>query len=212
MALFQKKPQVSDNIPLYTLSLSKTLLLVGLGNPGKEYDLTRHNIGFNVVDYFVETQEMSAWVKKKDLKCIESSGTLGNVRVLAIKPTTFMNNSGEAVQAVMHFYKIPISQTVVIYDELDINFGNIRTRIGGSSAGHNGVSSIINEIGDNFGRVRIGIANDQSSTLDGAKFVLSKFNKKETSLLNSLKKETASLLTEYIYGDNLPVQTRSFIV
>jgi PTH1 family peptidyl-tRNA hydrolase len=100
MGLFTNKPQASDSIQLYSMGLSKTLLLVGLGNPGTEYDLTRHNIGFYALDAFVSaTSEFSGWISKNDLKCQLTSGQLGDTRVIAIKPTTYMNLSGESVQA-----------------------------------------------------------------------------------------------------------------
>src|SRR4051812_45517472 len=99
MAWLQKRPQVSNPTNFYTVGLNKTILIVGLGNPGKEYDLTRHNVGFLCIDEFVsKTEEMADWLIKKDLKCLLSSGQVGENRVIAIKPTTFMNNSGEAVQ------------------------------------------------------------------------------------------------------------------
>src|ERR1700740_1823692 len=98
MSLFQRRPQVSDPTMFYTVGLNKTVLLVGLGNPGKEYDLTRHNVGFQCLDSFVDkTDAMESWVEKKSLKCVMSTGQVGDTRVIAIKPTTFMNLSGEAV-------------------------------------------------------------------------------------------------------------------
>src|SRR5690606_7475608 len=115
----------------------------GLGNPGKEYEATRHNAGFMAIDNFVESnQEMEPWISKNSLKSEVSTGRIGETRVIAIKPTTFMNLSGEAVQAVTQFYKISLDNIIVIHDELDINFGNIRLRKGGGSAGHNGIKSI----------------------------------------------------------------------
>jgi peptidyl-tRNA hydrolase, PTH1 family len=212
MALFQKKPQVSSSAPLYTLGLNKTVLVVGLGNVGKEYEGTRHNIGFECIDYFAEKTDLGTWVEKKDLKCRMVNGMAGDTRVIAIKPTTFMNLSGEAVQATMHFYKIPNNQVIVVHDELDIPFGQIRTRIGGSSAGNNGIKSLIQHLGEEFARVRIGIRNDLAEKQDGSEFVLDKFNKEETAQLKNLKKEVTSILTEYIYSGQLNPETRSFIL
>jgi PTH1 family peptidyl-tRNA hydrolase len=140
------------------------------------------------------------------------NGVVRDTRVIAIKPTTFMNLSGEAVQAVMHFYKIPNSQVVVVHDELDIPFGQIRTRMGGSSAGNNGVKSLIQHLGEDFARVRIGIRNDLAEKQDSAAFVLDKFSKEEKSQLSNLKKEVTSILTEYVYGNQLSAETRSFIL
>ncbi|HVX24506.1 MAG TPA: aminoacyl-tRNA hydrolase, partial [Candidatus Saccharimonadales bacterium] len=127
MAWLQKRPQVSNPTMFYTVGLNKTILLVGLGNVGKKYDNTRHNVGFFCIDNFVaNTDEMAAWIAKKDLKCELSTGQLGDARVIAIKPTTFMNNSGEAVQAALQFYKIQPEHVLVLHDELDIDFGQIR--------------------------------------------------------------------------------------
>lgn len=209
MALFQKKPDISSNLPLYTLGLHKTLLIVGLGNPGK-YDGTRHNIGFAAVDTLAEKQSFEPWTNKKDLKCLMTSQTLGDNRVILIRPTTYMNLSGEAVQAVMHFYKIPLDQVVVVHDELDIPFGQIRTRVGGSSAGHNGIKSVTQHIGEDYGRIRIGIKAD--TPMDASDFVLAAFSKEEQAHMPELLRETTALLTEYIYGGRLMAETRSFIV
>lgn len=210
MALFQRKPQSTSIPPLYSLNLHKTILIVGLGNPGKEYDGTRHNIGFECLDYFVEKQEFDPWVTKKDLKCQLTSKTIGAARVIAIKPTTFMNLSGEAVQAVAHFYKVPASQIIAIHDELDIPFGQIRTRVGGESAGHNGIKSLIQHIGKDFGRIRIGV--QANTRMDSADFVLAKFSEDEQTHILALQKEITAILTEYVYGDSLPHETRSFLI
>lgn len=209
MALFQKKPELSSNLPLYTLGLNKTLLIVGLGNPGK-YDGTRHNIGFAAVDELAAKQSFESWTVKKDLKCLLTSQTMGDNRVILIKPTTFMNLSGEAVQAVMHFYKIPLQQVVVVHDELDIPFGQIRTRIGGSSAGHNGIKSVTQHVGEEYGRIRIGIQAD--TPMKTADFVLTTFSKSEQEHMPELLRETTAILSEYIYGGQLMSETRSFIV
>lgn len=211
MALFQKNPYDSrERQPLYTLGLSKTILVVGLGNKGSNYDNTRHNIGFDAVEAFMKAVELPEWVLKKDLKCQHTSGTVGSSRVIAIKPTTFMNLSGEAVRAVADFYKVSNDSIVVVHDELDIPFGQIRTRIGGAHAGNNGIKSIIQHIGEDFGRVRIGIKAD--TPMDSKDFVLAKFDEEEQKQLPNLIKETTAILTEYVYSNTLPHETRKFIV
>lgn len=211
MALFQKNPYDStEKQALYTLGLTKTILIVGLGNKGKDYNNTRHNIGFEAVDAFARATDLPDWVEKKDLKCIHTSGNVGNTRVIAIKPTTFMNLSGEAVQAVTSFYKIANDSIVVVHDELDIPFGQIRTRVGGTDAGNNGIKSIIQHIGEDFGRVRIGIK--AATPMDGKDFVLAKFDEKEEKQLPNLIKESTAILTEYAYSNQLPHETRKFIV
>jgi PTH1 family peptidyl-tRNA hydrolase len=213
MALFQRKPQSSDPKTFYTIGLSKNILLVGLGNPGKEYDLTRHNVGFLAIDEFVsKTAEMDDWILKKDLKCQLSTGQIGQNRVIAIKPTTFMNLSGEAVQAAASFYKIPADNIVVIHDEVDINFGQIRIRKGGSSAGHNGIKSVTQHIGEDYGRIRVGIGPKKPAQIKSEDFVLKKFSKEEQGQLPNLCREVTAILSEYLYGSQLPHETRNFLV
>ena len=213
MAWLQRRPQVSDPKMFYSMGLNKTILIVGLGNPGKDYELTRHNVGFLCIDDFVsKTEEMSDWVLKKDLKCILSSGQMGEARVITIKPTTYMNLSGEAVLAVSNFYKINPISICVVHDELDVGFGQIRLRVGGSSAGHNGIKSISKLIGEDYGRIRIGVGPKSPSHIKNEEFVLKKFTKVEQSQLPNLTKEVSAILSEYIFGDRLPNETRSFIV
>ncbi|MES2971944.1 MAG: aminoacyl-tRNA hydrolase [Patescibacteria group bacterium] len=213
MALFQKKPDVGgSNKPIYTLGLQKTVLIVGLGNPGKKYNGTRHNIGFEVIDALALSQEITDWADKKDLKCLVATGNIGFTRVILCKPTTYMNLSGEAVQAISHFYKISLDSIVAVHDELDIPFGQIRTRVGGSDAGHNGIKSVIEQIGESFGRIRIGVGPKTPPRIDSADFVLAKFSSDEQTQRENLLREATSILTEYIHGAQLASETRSFIV
>lgn len=212
MAFFQKKPLIGDSIQLYTLGQNKTVLIVGLGNVGKEYVDTRHNIGFAAVERFAADHDFAPWIEKKDLTCHFTQAQLGETKVIVIKPTTLMNLSGNAVQAVVHFYKIDPGSVVAVHDELDIPFGQIRTRVGGSSAGHNGVKSISGQIGEQFGRVRIGIGPKLHDKQDSADFVLAKFAANEQAQLKNLTRETSAILSEYVFGGQLPHETRSFIV
>jgi len=214
MALFQRRPQSSDPKTFYTVGLNKNVLIVGLGNPGKKYDLTRHNAGFICLDNFVaKTDAMTDWIDKKNMKCLMSEGRLGSTRVIAIKPTTFMNLSGEAVQAVMNFYKIHLDQTLVVHDELDIDFGQIRLRRGGSSAGHNGIKSVTQHIGEDYGRVRVGIGPKRPAEITAEDFVLQRFSAREQEQLSNMAREASAVIGEYIYGDQqLPHETRNFII
>jgi PTH1 family peptidyl-tRNA hydrolase len=215
MAWLQKRPQVSNPTTFFTVGLNKTLLIVGLGNPGKQYDQTRHNIGFECIDTFLATfSEMEKPINKKDLHCILSKGQIGDSRVMVIKPTTFMNDSGTAVSKIANFYKIATSSILVVHDDIDIDFGQIRTRVGGSSAGHNGIKSISKALGDQeYGRLRIGINNVQANKMDSKDFVLAKFSDKEKKQVPNLKKEVVAIISEYIYGGgDLLNDTRSFIV
>lgn len=212
MALFQQRPQVSDPLSYTTFGMNKTLLFVGLGNPGSEYDGTRHNIGFACLDAFAKANTFPDWQNKKDLKAHHTVQTLGDTRIILIKPQTFMNLSGEAVQATMHFYKLQLTQLIAVYDELDITFGQIRLRQGGSAGGHNGVKSLIQHCGEDFGRVRVGIGPKQPEQIDSSKFVLQSFDEEQRSHLTELIVETNAILSELAYGSPLAHETRSFII
>ena len=215
MALFQKKPIVENMMPLYTLSSSQTYLIVGLGNPGATYDDTRHNIGFAVLDTFADSNGFPGWVQKKDLEGLVTVATLGQSRVVLLKPTTFMNESGRAVQKTSHFYKVPTGNIIVVHDELDIDYGQIRSRSGGSAAGHNGVKSAIAQLGeDGFGRIRIGIGPKSPPQIDAADFVLQKFSGAEQGTMKALLSEATAMLNDYVFasGGTLPAETRSFLV
>lgn len=213
MALFQKKPDIGDRISYTTFGLNKSLLFVGLGNPGEEYAGTRHNAGFICLDDFANKNGFDPWVNKKDLKCLYTSQTMNDTRIILCKPTTFMNLSGEAVQAVANFYKIQPVSVIVIHDELDINFGQIRCRVGGSAAGHNGIKSISKLLGsEEYGRVRVGIGPKKPAQIDAADFVLQDFSKAEQGDLPALTREVSAILSEYAYGTTVTAETRSFLV
>lgn len=211
MALFQKRPEVGHGITFTTYGMNKTLLFVGLGNVGAQYDGTRHNIGFDCLDEFARKNDFAPWVNKTDLKCQISQATLGETRVFLCKPTTFMNLSGEAVQAIAHFYKIQPDKIIVVHDEIDIDFGQIRLRQGGSSAGHNGIKSVTKHLGENYGRIRIGIGPKHPEQIDSADFVLGKFSSEEVGNLPKLKREVSAILSELAYGAPITPETRSFL-
>jgi len=211
MALFQKKPQVGTGAPLYTIGSNKTVLIIGLGNPGKEYAGTRHNIGFEVLDEFARQNDFPGWTAKKDLRADITVQNLGENRVVLAKPATFMNNSGQAAQAVQRFYRVYNQNTLAVYDELAIPFGQLRTRLGGSDAGHNGVKSLIQHIGNDFGRLRMGIGSETSQKADAANFVLGKFTKAEQGNLPLIIREANVLITEYIFSGQLSTETRKVL-
>lgn len=210
MGLFQRRANTGDNAPLYTLGSQKTILIVGLGNIGNQYDHTRHNIGFECLDVFANQHNFPEWIEKKDLKCLFSKQILGDTSVILVKPTTYMNNSGEAMQAVQHFFKIANSETLVVHDELALPFGQIRTKVGGSDAGHNGVKSLIQHCSDTFGRIRIGIANDRLDKIDASDFVLMTFSHDELDAMPTIFREVSSLINEYLAAGILETQTRNF--
>ncbi|MDR2268723.1 MAG: aminoacyl-tRNA hydrolase [Rickettsiales bacterium] len=150
---------------------SRNLLIAGLGNPGKEYDGTRHNAGFMAVDFLVGSD--AKWEKKKNyLVCKTEKG-------IFIKPQTFMNLSGMAVQAAMAKYKIPLSNVLVIHDDIDLKPGDLRIKTGGGNAGHNGLKSISAIVGNDYTRVRIGVGRPEGQNYDISDWVVDKFTKSE---------------------------------
>jgi PTH1 family peptidyl-tRNA hydrolase len=210
MALFQKKPQSTDQVPIYSIGSSKNALIIGLGNPEEKYDGTRHNIGFAALDYFADKNDFPGWINKKDLKCLLAIHTLGDTRVILCKPTTYMNMSGEAGQAVQHFYRVYNQNSLAVYDELAIKFGQLRARVGGSDAGHNGVKSLTQHLGEDYTRLRIGVGSEISEKADAANFVLGKFTKDEQASLDAILRETNSMINEFIFG-GLSHETRSVL-
>lgn len=132
-------------------------LFVGLGNPGTTYQQHRHNIGFMLVEAIAARHGFGPW--RQRFQALVSEGRLGEVRVLLMKPQTYMNDSGQAVGEAVRFHKIPLEQVVVFYDELDLAPGKLRVKIGGGAAGHNGIRSIDAHIGSQYRRVRLGIGH-----------------------------------------------------
>lgn len=132
-------------------------LIVGLGNPGSEYARNRHNIGFMAVDEIVHRHSFAPFRSKFQGEL--SEGRLAGEKVLVLKPTTYMNNSGQSVHAAMAFYKMPLEDIIVFHDEMDLAAGKIRIKTGGGHAGHNGIRSIQSHIGAGFKRVRIGVGH-----------------------------------------------------
>ncbi len=208
MALFAKQTVTNSTAPLYSVGANKNILIIGLGNPEAKYDGTRHNIGFAVIDEFAKANDFPAWTNKKDIKAMITLKNLGESRVILLKPQTYMNLSGQAAQAVQKYYQVYNPTTLAVYDELAIPFGQLRTRLGGADAGHNGVKSLIEHIGEDFGRLRVGINNELAEKAPAEKFVLSKFNKEEQAKLKDIIREANALTTEFIFSGQLPHETR----
>ena len=159
------------------------LLLVGLGNPGARYAGTRHNIGFMAADLIVRRHGFSPWRRRFQGEAAE--GSLDAVRTLALKPQTFMNESGRAVGEAMKFYKLSPDDVVVLYDEIDLAPGKVKVKKGGGAAGHNGIRSIDAHIGPDFWRVRLGVGHPgDKSRVHG--YVLSDFAKADQTWLEKL--------------------------
>lgn len=212
MGLFVRKEVPAKEQPLYNTVHDRVVLIVGLGNIGKEYVGTRHNIGFACVEEFAEQHSFPAWIEKKDWRCQITERVESGTKVLLLKPTTYMNESGQAVMAVQKYFKITNADTVVVHDELDIDFGQIRARVGGGSAGNNGIKSLIQHCGEDFNRIRIGVRNEHLANNDSADFVLAKFNKEEQASLPELYREVSALLSEYTASHELPHDTRNFLL
>jgi peptidyl-tRNA hydrolase, PTH1 family len=132
-------------------------LWVGLGNPGAQYALHRHNVGFMAADVIAEVHGFSSWAKK--FRSLIAEGRIGRQRVLLLKPQTFMNDSGDAVQQALRFYKLDLDALTVFHDELDLAPFKVKAKVGGGTAGHNGLRSIDASLGPDFRRVRIGIGH-----------------------------------------------------
>lgn len=212
MGLFYRREETTASVaPLYTTGQQKTYLIVGLGNPGKNFENTRHNLGFMVLDHFAKQNNLEDWVAKKDLSCQLSSGLVDGAKVLLCKPQTMMNLSGQAGQSVQHFYKLSNSQTVVVYDELALPLGTLRARTGGESAGHNGIKSMIEYMGEDFMRLRIGIGDPKNLKLPADSFVLGKFSDNESNSLGLILKEACSMLGEFVATGELPNDTRKIL-
>lgn len=150
-------------------------LIVGLGNPGSKYEKTRHNIGFEVINYL--QKELGITTEKEKFQGLISEKNIDGEKVLFLKPQTFMNLSGNSIIEVINFYKLnPKTDLVVIYDDMDLPVGKLRVKEKGSSGGHNGIKSIISHLGDEFLRIKCGIGKPKDNTID---FVLGQFSKSE---------------------------------
>ena len=173
-------------------------LLVGLGNPGKEYENNRHNIGFMAIDAI--TQNYSFDAPKLKFHGEVNEGRIGSTKVRTIKPSTFMNESGKSVGAISQFYKIPIDNIIVFHDELDLVPGKLKVKQGGSHAGHNGLKSLNRHIASNYIRVRLGIGHPGDKRKVSS-YVLSNFNKQEQPIINQQIDSVVKHLTSLLNND-----------
>ena len=172
-------------------------LIVGLGNPGSEYENTRHNVGFSFLDYYLKFKKYSVnW--KKDFNGEYFSTTIEGEKVFFLKPLTYMNLSGECISKFMNYYHISMDDLLVVSDDLDLFIGNFKLKLNGSSGGHNGLKSIENCLSSsNYKRLKIGISkNNQIDTKD---YVLGKFSKNDLETLNSLFSELVFVIDDYFH-------------
>ena len=170
-------------------------LIVGLGNIGNKYTFTRHNVGFMLVDSIAINENLS-FRENSRLKCLMANLRNGIDDYLLIKPTTFMNLSGESVRAIMDYYKIPVKDVLIVYDDLSLELGKIRYRANGSDGGHNGIKSVIQHLGTkDVARLKIGIGPQPN--LPSEVFVLQNFTKEELDLLKSTLSTAKDSITYY---------------
>lgn len=175
-------------------------LIVGLGNIGREYEHTRHNAGFDTIDTLADGLGVSFKEEKKLKGLIALVNNMGHKAIL-LKPTTYMNLSGEAVSAVMKYYNIAVEDIVIISDDLDMVAGKVRYRMTGSAGGHNGLKSIISHIGtESFKRIKIGI--DRDKRIPVVDWVLTKPSKEEYSLMQTAFENVSKCLAEYIFDSD----------
>ncbi len=197
--MFRIKKTYSDN--------SIEFIVVGLGNPDRKYEGTRHNAGFMMLDYLAEKEDIR--VNRVKFKSTVGEGRIGGHRVLLMKPSTYMNNSGQAVIEAMNFYKIPAENVVVLLDDINLDVGKMRIRSKGSDGGQNGMKNIIYLSGsDKFPRIKIGIGNKPHPDYDLAAWVLSKFSAKELKALEEIAANTADAVELILDGKTSEAMNR----
>ena len=165
------------------------LVLVGLGNPEAKYKLNRHNVGFMTIDSIVANYKLAPYKTKFQSQIITKK--INDTPIIFSKPQTFMNLSGKSIGNILNFYKLKCENVIVIHDDLDLNLGTVKTKIGGSSGGHNGLKSLDSIIGKNYRRLRIGIGHPGDKTLVN-NYVLGDFSKSENVIINILIKNISS--------------------
>ena len=170
-------------------------LIVGLGNPGKEYENTRHNVGFNVIDLFLKKNNLSLNKEKFNGKFTKVN--INDNEVIFLEPQTFMNLSGDSVRKIIDFYKIKIDDILIIQDDLDMPVGKIKLKEKSSSGGHNGIKDIEQKLKTNsFKRLKIGISNDKSKNTKD--YVLGKFSKEEKQVLDKTYEICLNILNDFL--------------
>lgn len=167
-------------------------LIVGLGNPGKDYKDTRHNVGFIVLDNYLKTDD---W--KEKFNALYHENRINGEKVIFVKPLTYMNLSGDAVVQFVNYYDIELDDILIIHDDLDLNFGTYKLKKNSSAGGHNGIKSIINRLGsEDFARLKVGISHDKS--IDTKDYVLGNFSKTEKEKFNEMQKDFDKIIESFI--------------
>ena len=174
-------------------------IIAGLGNPGVEHQGQRHNVGFMILGELARYYQLGNFRPRSKFMGDIVEGMVGQKRVIALKPTTFMNNSGESIQSALNFYKLETQNLIIIHDELDLPIGRIKTKFSGGSAGHNGLKSITKHIGEKYWRIRIGIGKPHNNK-NVENYVLSKFSRDESKWLEVASPAIAKAIPELL-GD-----------
>ncbi len=173
-------------------------LLVGLGNIGREYEVTRHNFGFLLLDEIIDKYDLEPQSKK--FRSEVFVGEINDEKIIALKPQTFMNRSGHAVLEAASFFKIDPRNILVFHDDLDLPLGKVRVKIGGGNAGHNGLKSIDETIGKHYMRLRLGIGRPENKAFATSDYVLGKFTREEIVTVEEVNEKSAELITELLEG------------
>ena len=174
-------------------------LIVGLGNPGEKYLQTRHNVGYLAVTTIAENNNFSNWREK--FQGYISTGILNSEKIIILKPTTYMNLSGQSVGELIRFYKISTKDIIVIHDDIDLTLTKVKIKVGGGHAGHNGLRSIDQHIGSEYIRIRIGVGRPTNKSAV-ADYVLNNFSKSENDIIESLVEQIADATTYLIQEQN----------
>jgi peptidyl-tRNA hydrolase, PTH1 family len=174
-------------------------LIVGLGNPEEKYKSTRHNVGFRMCDAIADAHGVPFSAKTK-FKADIAQLSFDDENVLLVKPTTYYNEAGQSVRSIADFYDIATGDILLIHDELALPFATVRTRVGGSDAGNNGVKSVTSHVGPDTSRIRIGIYNELRDKMDDAEFVLDKFSKEESRVLSETEEKVSELIESFTHG------------
>lgn len=188
--LFKKKEKSSGAVDY---------IVVGLGNPGRQYENTRHNCGFNAIDALCDKYSLK--MKKIRFKSLTDECRIGDRRCLIMKPSTYMNNSGEAVREAMSFYKVPPENIIIIFDDISLDVGRMRIRQKGSDGGHNGMKNIIYLCNsDQFPRIKIGVGAKPHPDYDLKDWVLSKFTQKELKIFEEINTDVVEAVELMVAG------------
>ncbi len=176
------------------------------GNPGQQYAASRHNTGFMIADYLANKWQVG-FTKKSKLYADIAEITIGDEKVLLVKPTTFYNETGQSARAILDFYKLdPKSDFLAIYDDLALPLGTIRTRLKGSDAGNNGVKSLNAHLGDEYARIRAGVYNEEKAHIPSVNFVLGMFDAHEKNALNAISAQAECFVIDFINNKFQPTK------